>query len=93
MHRWVEMLTERMEAPIANGWKTSEVEEHTITRRLKAILGFEIQIERLERKFKLGQDEPKKDAIAVADHLDARGRDQNGTLARKFANTTSYGTM
>ena len=29
------------------------------------------KIERLEAKFKLGQDEPRKDALAVADRLSA----------------------
>ena len=38
-------------------------------RRLPAILGFELQIQRLEAKFKLGQDEPKRDAMAVAERL------------------------
>ncbi len=73
-----------MEAPVANGWKASEIKDHAVTRLLKAILGFEIQIERLEGKFKLGQDEPKKDAIAVADHLDARGSAGDVALAKKI---------
>lgn len=69
LRRWLEMLTNRMEAPFSNGWKTSEVPERDITRRLNAIVGFEVEIERLEGKFKLGQDEPKKDALAVAGKL------------------------
>jgi transcriptional regulator len=32
-------------------------------------MGFEIEIERIEGKFKLGQDEPKRDALAVSDQL------------------------
>jgi len=73
LHRWLEALTERMEAHVANGWKTREIEESAIARRLKAVIGFEMYIDRLEGKFKLGQDEPKKDALAVASHLVARG--------------------
>ncbi len=69
LERWVEILTERMERPFPNGWKTSDIERSGITRRLNHILGFEIEIDRMEGKFKLGQDEPKKDAIAVADRL------------------------
>ncbi|HMC22500.1 MAG TPA: hypothetical protein VKL19_11665, partial [Thermoanaerobaculia bacterium] len=48
-----------------------EVPHSEITRRLPNIAGFELQIERLEAKFKLGQDEPRKDALAVADRLTA----------------------
>jgi transcriptional regulator len=81
MRRWIEILTERMERPIVNGWKMSEIEEPAIARRLPAIIGFEIDIHRMEWKFKLGQDEPKKDALAVATHLRDRGREGDDALA------------
>jgi transcriptional regulator len=54
----------------------NEVPHSEITRRLPNIAGFELQIERLEAKFKLGQDEPRKDAMAVADRL-AASRDSS----------------
>jgi len=77
----VERLTCVMEAPIRGGWKTSEIEREAITRRYKAILGFELHIERLEAKFKLGQDEPLKDALAVADQLEQRAHEGDAELA------------
>lgn len=64
-------LTGRMEGPVPNGWKMDEVPHSEITRRLPSIVGFELEIDRLEAKFKLGQDEPLKDAMAVADQLAA----------------------
>ena len=63
------ILNDRMERPIAGGWSMDEVPHSEITRRLPSIAGFELKIERLEAKFKLGQDEPRKDALAVAGHL------------------------
>lgn len=74
LERWLGVLTDRMEGRFPNGWKVTEVPRSEITRRLPFIVGFEIEIERLEGKFKLGQDEPKKDALAVADQL-ARATD------------------
>jgi transcriptional regulator len=65
----VERLTARNEEKVPNGWKTSEIPMEAILRRLPAILGFELRIERMEAKFKLGQDEPKRDAMAVAERL------------------------
>jgi transcriptional regulator len=65
----VETLTARNEQGVPDGWKTSEIPNEAIVRRLPAILGFELTIERLEAKFKLGQDEPKRDAMAVAERL------------------------
>jgi transcriptional regulator len=77
----VERLTQMMEAPIAGGWKTSEIERAAITRRYKSILGFELHIDRLEAKFKLGQDEPLKDALAVAEQLEGRSGNDDLELA------------
>ena len=65
----VEDLTVRSEAHVPDGWKTTEIPPADILRRLPGILGFELHIERLEAKFKLGQDEPKRDAMAVAEKL------------------------
>jgi len=65
----LEELTTLSEKRFVDGWKTSDIPESEITRRLPYILGFELKIERLEAKFKLGQDEPKRDALAVAAKL------------------------
>lgn len=63
------VLNDRMERPVKDGWRIDEVPRSEITRRIPSIVGFELEIERLEAKFKYGQDEPVKDAIAVADRL------------------------
>ena len=65
----LKILNDRMERPLPGGWRIDEVPRSEITRRLPSIAGFEIAIERLEAKFKYGQDEPRKDALAVADRL------------------------
>jgi transcriptional regulator len=69
LEHWLGILTNRMESEFPDGWKMNEIPHYDITRRLSHILGFEIPIQRLEAKFKLGQDEPKKDAMAVAAKL------------------------
>jgi transcriptional regulator len=65
----LEDLTVRSEKHVPNGWSTSEIPDEAIVRRLNSILGFELYVDRLEAKFKLGQDEPKRDALAVAERL------------------------
>ena len=65
----LKVLNDRMERPLLAGWSIEEVPRSEITRRLPNIAGFELEIERLEAKFKLGQDEPRKDAMAVADRF------------------------
>jgi transcriptional regulator len=79
----LDLLNNRMEQRIPRGWKMNEVPHSEITRRLPHIVGFELEIERLESKFKLGQDEPRKDALAVADRLIASGRRDLGEAVRR----------
>jgi transcriptional regulator len=83
----VETLTTRNEEKVPNGWKTSEIPMEAILRRLPAILGFELHIERMEAKFKLGQDEPKRDAMAVAERLLKSSNPQDvqlGTMVYRY---------
>lgn len=81
LEAWLATLNDTMEARVPNGWKMSEVPHSEITRRLPHILGFELTVERIEAKFKLGQDEPRADALAVADRLAASGHASHRALA------------
>lgn len=69
LEQWLTRLNDRMESRFENGWRMNDVSDYDIKRRLKHILGFELQIETIEGKYKLGQDEPKNDALAVAHQL------------------------
>jgi transcriptional regulator len=74
-------LTQRMESHYPGGWSTSEIPRSEITRRFTGIRGFRLRISRIESKFKLGQDEPISDALAVADALDNQLTPQAQTLS------------
>ena len=74
-------LTERMEAPHANGWRMDEIPRSEIVRRFPAISGFRMTVSRMEAKFKLGQDEPLRDALAVADALEQAAIPEQLSLA------------
>jgi transcriptional regulator len=65
----LERLVNRMESQYPRGWKTTEIPRTEITRRFASIAGFRLRVSRVEAKFKLGQDEPLRDALAVADEL------------------------
>ena len=45
------LLNDRMELPVPNGWRMTEIPHSEITRRLPGIMGFELEIECLEGKF------------------------------------------
>jgi transcriptional regulator len=66
----LEDLTRRMESTVPNGWRTDEIPRSEMTRRFSAIAGFRIHVSQIEAKFKLGQDEPIEDALAIAEKLE-----------------------
>lgn len=54
-------------------WKLEELGDAGIERRLAGIVGFTIPIDRLEAKFKLGQDERLPDTCAAIERLKLEG--------------------
>ena len=77
----LEDLTRRMESHYPGGWSTSEIPRSEIVRRFSAIAGFRIRVSSVEAKFKLGQDEPLPDALAVAGVLESHNSPQDRDLA------------
>ncbi|SOE95885.1 negative transcriptional regulator, PaiB family [Burkholderia sp. D7] len=69
LQRAVEHLERGRDAP----WELKELGEAGIARRLAHIVAFELPVERLEAKFKMGQDERLPDTCAAIDHLEAAG--------------------
>jgi transcriptional regulator len=54
-------------------WELKELGDAGIARRIANIVAFELPIERLEAKFKMGQDERLSDTRAAINHLEATG--------------------
>ncbi|GGH08781.1 FMN-binding negative transcriptional regulator [Silvibacterium dinghuense] len=81
LDRSLELLVNSMEASYSSGWKTSEIPRSEITRRFAGITGFRLRVSRVEAKFKLGQDEPLRDALAVADVLGRHDAPEHRKLA------------
>jgi transcriptional regulator len=75
----LERLTTRREAGRATPWKVSDAPRDYIDRMLRAIVGVEIVIERLEGKWKLTQDESLSDQGRIAAGL--MSDDGSGPLA------------
>lgn len=76
----LERLTTRRESGRAAPWKVSDAPRDYIERMLRAIVGVEIVIERLEGKWKLTQDESLSDQGRIAAGL--MSDDGSGSLAR-----------
>lgn len=62
-------LVEHLERGRTERWRLGELGPGGMERRLPHILGFELPIERLEAKFKMGQDERPADTKAAIERL------------------------
>lgn len=74
---WVELLvrrlTDRHEAAEERPWSVDDAPAEFIAGQLRAIVGVEVAITRVEAKFKLSQNRPAADIEGVVDGLTARG--------------------
>lgn len=70
----LERLTARHEAGLAAPWQVGDAPADYIDKKLKAIVGIEIALTRLEGKWKLGQNRSMQDQASMAQGLalDAR---------------------
>jgi transcriptional regulator len=69
----VEALTNRHEGVRPVPWKVSDAPSEYLDRMLKAIVGFEIVVEKLEGKFKASQNRTERERAGVISGLTADG--------------------
>ena len=75
--RWVESLVRRLtdqrEAALPHPWSVDDAPAAVVAGQLRAIVGLELQITRIEAKAKLSQNRPPADVDGVVAGLAARG--------------------
>ena len=81
LRRLLEILTDHHEADQPQPWKISDAPEDHIETSLRAIVGLEIAIDRIEGKFKLSQNHPARNRAGVIDGLRERDGDGDAELA------------
>ncbi|WP_144108972.1 FMN-binding negative transcriptional regulator [Paraburkholderia sp. BCC1886] len=69
------------DTPLGGAWSFPGMPEDTILPRLKAIAGVEIELTRIEGKFKLNQDRSAADRHGVIAALETQGRCDTQALA------------
>ncbi|TDW89694.1 PaiB family negative transcriptional regulator [Kribbella pratensis] len=78
---WVENVVRRLsdhhEAGRAEPWSVDDAPAKYVSGQLRAIVGVEIGIKRIEAKFKLSQNRPSADVDGVIDGLRADGDDRS----------------
>jgi transcriptional regulator len=81
MRRLLETLTDHHEAGQPQPWKISDAPDDHIEKSLRAIVGLEIVIDRIEGKFKLSQNHPARNRAGVIAGLRERDGDGDAELA------------
>lgn len=75
LNKMVKELTHFHEDQENTGWKLDEVPEKDYNTDLKAIVGLEIEISKMEGKFKFNQNKSDKDQKSVISKMEDSGRE------------------
>ncbi|PWB15999.1 FMN-binding negative transcriptional regulator [Acinetobacter sp. AM] len=81
----VARLTRTHEATQAEPWKMSDAPKSYIETMLKAIVGIEIEITKIQGKSKLGQNKEHRDIVGVANALSDTGKQEISEAMHKIA--------
>jgi transcriptional regulator len=81
----LETLTDRHEAGQPQPWKVGDAPRDHIEKSLRAIVGLEVAIERIEGKLKLSQNHPARNREGVITGLRERGATGDAELAALMA--------
>jgi len=81
LHGLVGRLTDRHEETRPDRWHVTDAPHDYIDRMLRAIVGFEIPIERLEGKWKMSQNHPAANRAGVVDGLRSAGDAESNAVA------------
>ncbi|MBX9721469.1 MAG: FMN-binding negative transcriptional regulator [Candidatus Obscuribacterales bacterium] len=82
-------LTDQQEQASSKPWKLSDAPASYIDNHLKAIVGVEILLSKLEGKFKLSQNREVKDRIGVWQNLKMEKKDEMADLMQCYGNIDS----
>ncbi len=75
LRRQIDDLTNHKEAPRSAPWQVTDAPEAFIATQIKAIVGLEIPIQRIEGKWKVSQNRPAADQAGVIAGLRGGGAD------------------
>jgi transcriptional regulator len=93
---WVEALVRRLtakhEASMPHPWHVDDAPARFVAGQLRAIVGVELRITRIEAKAKLSQNRPEADVGGVVAGLEARG-DRASAAAVRVANDAASERM
>jgi transcriptional regulator len=88
VRRAVTMLTEQHESSRAEPWAVTDAPARYVEKQLRAIVGLEVTIEKVEGKSKLSQNRSEEDRAGVVAGLRAEGSGREATVADQMERLT-----
>jgi transcriptional regulator len=82
-------LTDRHEAELPQPWQVDDAPPEHVQKMLNAIAGLDIEVERVEGKFKLNQNHPARNRAGVVDGLRQRDGERDQALVELMLRYTS----
>lgn len=87
----VTRLTERHEGALPKPWAVSDAPADFVNAQLKGIVGFRMEITRLEGKWKMSQNRPAVDRLGVVEGLRQQGGAVQAAVADEVADAMRSG--
>jgi transcriptional regulator len=69
-------------------WQVDDAPDDYVAANLRAIIGIRLPIDRIEGKWKLGQNRPVEDRLGAAQLLGQRPGDDEQSIARAMVDST-----
>lgn len=82
----LEKLTQQHESAFSHPWKISDAPDDYIAKNLRAIVGFEIEIDDIKGKWKVSQNHPEKNQQGIMDAYFSFNDDNHQKIATEIKN-------
>jgi transcriptional regulator len=92
LRRAVESLTHRHEAGRTEPWQVADAPQRYVDGQLRAIVGIDMAVQRVEGKAKLSQNRSADDLAGVVDGLQAEGDTHAALIAEQMAESLARPT-
>jgi transcriptional regulator len=89
----LERLSAKYEEGRPNAWRLSEAPPDFIAKMVRTIVGFTVDVERIDGKFKLSQNRPADDVPRIVAALEREGERDVAELMREHLGTLAGGKI
>jgi transcriptional regulator len=90
IYHFLQVLTQQSEAQFEQPWRVDALPDDWVYKKFAGIVAFEMEISRLEGKFKMSQNRPQGDQVRVTTTLKESGEPANVAVAQIMEELRSH---